>query len=781
MRRPPSVTLGGLLPALAATCCLSVLAAAPAAAAVDLRARTAALFARHDAATRSDTPDYPGLLADLQATARALDRARLDTLATSAHERSARVLARLARHAEAEREAQLAIAAAARARDPHSLGRSRLTLADLRLTTDPEGTIRLVQDGLPAWRALGDDALLGDAFGTLARAYGDLGRFGDALPATRASLAYFAAAGRGHELALGWSQASQALRFLGRHAEARAVVDSALQYARTHGEEGLVLSRALTEKASLHRTAREFPEALAAIREAIDVDHRRGDRSHERSSRLFRARLYQTMGRNAECAADLDTMLASPDVQRSFSQLTRTAALWARAMSATGRAAEADTALARIISRYERFRAGLADEDDRAGAHEHAAEVYMARTRVLLALKRPEAAWDACERGRGALLEGRLRAAPVPSLDALRARLGATHAALLEFDTPDPTVGNVLLVTADGVRGFALTEFLAMADVNAVLDALGDARASAWPDSGAARLGRALLGAVAPHLPRDLVRLYVVPPSRLELLPFEALTVPGRGVALGELAAVSYVPSAGTLLALAARAEPDRAGAITVLADPVVDGGQRALASLQPAVRGEVLRPLPGARAEAASFARSGARVLLGRDATIAGLRARSSGALLHLATHAIAAPGGGALVLAGRQPLLTAALVESLGIAADLVTLSACGTLGNERRAGEGTLGLVRAFHAAGSRTVVGTRWDVGDAAAARFMAVFYAALRRGAARDAALAEGRATLRAEGFPPRDCWAFLLSGVGDRPVAPLAPAHVRGTSGAFAK
>lgn len=745
-----------------------------------LEARADELSERHQKALRSPGSNLEALLADLRALARDAEKARVDTVAYSAHMRESSVLGRLARRPEAERAALQAAAAALRARSPRRLAHARLVAADLRATADPQGALEMVESALPEIRALGDDALLAEAYDNVSHACFELGRFERALPACRANAAHRAAAKDDHGLSLAWSSCSQALRFLGRHAEARAVTDSALRLARETGDRGLPLSRALSEKASLHRTAREFPEALAAIREAIEVDRARGDRSHERISRMFRARLYQTMGRNVECAADLDTMLASPEVQRSFSQLTRVSAMWARSMAAIGRAPEADSVLARVIDRYERFRNGLGEEEDRAGAHEHASEVYTARTRVLLTLKRPEAAWASCERGRGAQLEWRLGATDAPPLAKLQARLGAARAALIEYDVPDPTVGNVFLVTADGVRGFPLGGFVEKKDIDAVLEALGDDQPAAWPDSAAAHLGRDLLGLVGPLLPAGIERVYVVPPSRIESVPFEALTVPGRGAALGDLFAVSYVPSAGVLLALDARAAaPADARRITVLADPVVNAKHPSLASLDPQLRGEALRPLPGALAEARAIGGRDARVHVGRDATLDRLLAARKSALLHLATHALALPGGDALVLAGREPMLTAARVESLGLSADLVTLSACGTLGRTRRTGEGTFGLVRGFHAAGSRTVLGTRWSVNDRAAARFMTEFYAALRSGAARDVALVRARRKLRAEGVPPRDCWAFLLSGVGDRPLGVLADS--RGTSGALSK
>jgi len=87
--------------------------------------------------------------------------------------------------------------------------------------------------------------------------------------------------------------------------------------------------------------------------------------------------------------------------------------------------------------------------------------------------------------------------------------------------------------------------------------------------------------------------------------------------------------------------------------------------------------------------------------------------------------------------------IFEQLRIDADLVALSACDTGRGQTLAGEGMIGLVRAFHYAGARTVLASQWPVGDASTADLMTAFYRRLRDGAPYDEALRAGQLELLA--------------------------------------
>ena len=97
-------------------------------------------------------------------------------------------------------------------------------------------------------------------------------------------------------------------------------------------------------------------------------------------------------------------------------------------------------------------------------------------------------------------------------------------------------------------------------------------------------------------------------------------------------------------------------------------------------------------------------------------------------------------------EGMLTAEEVVTLDLrSADWVVLSACHSGAIEGWTQEGALGMTRAFHLAGARTVIASRWSLGDESAREWMRALYQARSRGIRRGSeALAEAcRVTLEA--------------------------------------
>jgi tetratricopeptide (TPR) repeat protein len=247
-------------------------------------------------------------------------------------------------------------------------------------------------------------------------------------------------------------------------------------------------------------------------------------------------------------------------------------------------------------------------------------------------------------------------------------------------------------------------------------------------------------------------------------------------------------PGAGALVvggpdydALAATAPGERSGVATAEAG--------SSAPLCPEFGAIQFEPLPGARAEAHDVralwgGRGDVIQLIGPSASEAAIKRDAPGRrILHLATHAYflpescgmapdapVFPEGPAIVgdrpllraglaLAGanrRAPvgepggaqdgILTAEEIAALDLSGvEWAVLSACDTGVGNVLAGEGVVGLRRAFEAAGARTLIMSLWSVDDGAARVWMRSLYAGRRSGlSTAEAVAAASRAMLAAQ-------------------------------------
>jgi len=249
-------------------------------------------------------------------------------------------------------------------------------------------------------------------------------------------------------------------------------------------------------------------------------------------------------------------------------------------------------------------------------------------------------------------------------------------------------------------------------------------------------------------------RVLIVPDGPLRDLPFAALALPGEPLRyLGAWKPLFMNPSGGAFVALKSRRERSGSAGLVAFADP--EYGRPPRASGDPR-----LPRLSGSRDEARAIAAAlggGARTFLGGEATEARFRAVSGEArYLHLAVHALPDtrfPMKSALFFstppfAAPSPNADGVLhaweiMDRVQCRADVVTLSACSTATGEQVAGEGVLGLARAFQYAGARTVVASQWPVGDRATAELMVRFYQGLKDGLSTADALRSARQALAA--------------------------------------
>lgn len=253
-------------------------------------------------------------------------------------------------------------------------------------------------------------------------------------------------------------------------------------------------------------------------------------------------------------------------------------------------------------------------------------------------------------------------------------------------------------------------------------------------------LHAAVWAPLAPAL-QGASRVVVVPHGPLHYLPFAALH-DGRAW-LVERHALSQSPGvAWAVESLAARSTAPRQAL-------ALGFGGEGLAHVE-----------AEARAVAACF--DDVSLLLGASATQDALREAAAGAdVLHLACHAqfrADNPMFSALELADGPLALHA--TPSLGLQAQLVTLSACETGVSRLAPGNEAIGLVRGFLLAGVRAVLASAWAVDDAATAELMREFYRRLRGGEAAPAALAGAQRQMAEAGAHPFHWAAFALHGRG---------------------
>jgi CHAT domain-containing protein/Tfp pilus assembly protein PilF len=376
-------------------------------------------------------------------------------------------------------------------------------------------------------------------------------------------------------------------------------------------------------------------------------------------------------------------------------------------------------------------------------------------------------------------------------LAAARAAL-APGTLLLSYSV-GPQATHLFVVQPAGVRGSGLAAFalpIGEADLRARVAAFRDLLRHPESDrrrleAEAARLYDLLLRPAETQL-RWSERLLVSPEGPLSTLPFSALR--RRGRYLVEWKPLHSVLSATVYAELAKRPrrplDPERA-VVAAYGDPAYrapgadrDGaGAGALEVLEAVRRGLSLAPIPASRREVAAIAAlfPRTRTFVGAQATEESVKAVGPGVrILHLATHglldeefpldsslALTSPEGPA---EGRDNGLLQAweILESLRLDADLVTLSACDSALGKEMAGEGLIGLTRAFQYAGARSVLASLWSVSDNATAELMRRFYTALRAGRSKDAALREAQLGLVRSADPrlshPYSWAAFELTG-----------------------
>ncbi|MFY1634157.1 CHAT domain-containing protein [Solwaraspora sp. WMMB335] len=261
--------------------------------------------------------------------------------------------------------------------------------------------------------------------------------------------------------------------------------------------------------------------------------------------------------------------------------------------------------------------------------------------------------------------------------------------------------------------------------------------------------------------------LVLIPHGELERVPFSALRL-SSGERVVDRWPVAVVPSMAVFAELAARATPrGRTHDLLLVGNPTSPRHP-----FSPGFPVPDLPTLVHAEREVneiASVHGDARPPLVGAAATKAAVLARIEGCgMVHFATHGVQGASSGetpgALCLSpdgDDDGYLRSDEVARLRLTScRLAVLSACRT-GWGQSTYEGTLGLARAFLAAGARAVVVSLWPVHDEATADLMIELHRQLRSGLPVGEALRRGMLHLRRTGTDARDWAAFTVVGDPD--------------------
>lgn len=296
----------------------------------------------------------------------------------------------------------------------------------------------------------------------------------------------------------------------------------------------------------------------------------------------------------------------------------------------------------------------------------------------------------------------------------------------------------------------------------------------------AAELFSSMFGRMFERIPPGR-KLIVVPDGVLHYVPVEALIRKGRY--LIEDHEISYLPSA-TMLGLWLNSDggskPEYKMELLAFGDPIFGpepkaaGDGYAARQVRAAGRPE-LASLPSTRNEvqfiANLFPPDRSKVFLHKTSTEDAVKKERLREYrrLHFATHSLIdekLPFKSAVVLTldddpEEDGFLEVSEIAELDLDCDLVVLSACRTGRGKLLAGEGILGMGRAFFYAGARSVVVSLWNVSDISAGKLMKGFYQQMTANTGNPAALRQAKLQMLkggGEGSHPFYWSSFVIIG-----------------------
>jgi CHAT domain-containing protein len=691
------------------------------------------------------------------------------------------------------------------AREPIPLAYALNNLASLYLQMGaPDRALRIARDAMSGFAGHADAGMRGKLFYQEAQALATLGRFPEAEPIFRQALGQIMDAGDLDAAARCWAGLGSYYLDAGRYPEAEWALSEALRLVRTHHLQAA--TNVLTNLAKLRGKQGDSVTAEHLFQEALDA--------HESISPLWT--VYYDRGVFRLAAGKPGPALEDFREARRLAVRIRAGIV------------PADQDRVGVENRVNRLFEGLVDAGNRLAAVSQdrglftetfdAAEqdrLWSLRSIVPDASdwrsRLPSRYWELLARFQSA--EGSLLARPSAETEKQAADLeielqheeaAAGANPLSGNDGPSKHVGEIL--DSDSVLlSFSITDSASwlwvveggsiaayavpprrqiqqeVAQFTRILQAGGDSTASGM------RLYASLFGGV-PAAKLQRKHWLLEPDGPLYGLPFAALPA-GTSLRSGdtrppyliEQVALETIPGA----LLLERGTVHTSGSFVGVGDPVFNladpryrfsQGRGMSTGARDATL--VLPRLPNTAAEVEACAHAwgsqSSQLLTGPAANADNVESAlaSSPGVIHFATHVVTAPGefGSGLIALGLDAngavgLLGPRQIAARPVSGSLVVMNGCHSAQGETLPGSGSMGLTRAWIAAGASAVLSTLWDVPDDTAQALMVNFYGALGGAGRGNPAIALRQAQIEAlhstgpDHAPARWAGYFLLSRI----------------------
>jgi CHAT domain-containing protein/Tfp pilus assembly protein PilF len=596
-----------------------------------------------------------------------------------------------------------------------------------------------------AVRKIDAKGLLEKSQGNIAWANYQLGNFEEALSGFRTAEEGAKTLGEVDDRMEWLNNIGLSLYRLGHPQEAETYYNNALQIADSYHdvEEEIAAHVALAE---LFLQSGNLALSTEHMQKALAIAHSAG-RSSDEMDALF---LKGLIAARENSTAEATQILTSLDQDGSIRPSLR----WqvegglAKLNDVSNQVNLADQWYRHSIATFETQRKTIKSEDSRLPFSTNADQLYSDYIHFLVHHQKTDEALQWLDQGRARTLEEGLGIASTNFSERLEHPLNTSaiarklHGTILVYSLA-ANESYLWAITAKGTHFFKLPPRAQIDEhvrnyQRAIL-ASRDTLANSYVDG--LELYKILVQPAADFIPKNSP-VFIIPDGSLQTLNFETLLAPGGGLHYWIEDAI--ITNASSLKLLEA-----------FQSDQLSNASKKLLLIGNPVSPEERFPDLPNAAAEISSvaghFSPAGESVYTQKQALPSSYTITDPGqfSYIHFVAHGTSSsssPLDSAIVLT-RSPenpdsfKLYARDVMKHRLHADLVTISACYGSGSRIYGGEGLIGLSWAFLRAGSHYVIGSLWEVSDAATPQLMDRMYGELAAGHAPDTALRDAKLSL----------------------------------------